>query len=115
MYHVANDSNYIMGIYVGADKKGKEKRTFELVNSLDAVKFYNSGLKEQNIDILPYEDKNGYALKWKLKIGSMVLLYEDTPSEIYDLDLKALSKRLYKSTIEPIFNFHFNAYPFLSS
>lgn len=98
MYHVANDSNYIMGIYVGADKKGKEKRTFELVNSLDAVKFYNSGLKEQNIDILPYEDKNGYALKWKLKIGSMVLLYEDTPSEIYDLDLKALSKRLYKIT-----------------
>lgn len=97
-FHVANDSNYIMGIYVGADKKGKEKRTFELVNSLDAVRFYNSGVLKQGIDLLPNEDSNGYALKWRLKIGTMVLLYENTPDEIYDLDIKMLTRRLYKIT-----------------
>ena len=97
-FHVANDSNYIMGIYVGAGKKGKEKRTFELVNSLDAVRFYNSGVLKQGIDLLPDEDSNGYALKWKLKIGTMVLLYENTPEEIYDLDRRMLSRRLYKIT-----------------
>lgn len=97
-FHVANDSNYIMGIYVGADKKGKEKRTFELVNSLDAVRFYNSGVLKQGIDLLSNEDSNGYALKWKLKIGTMVLLYENTPDEIYDLDMKMLTRRLYKIT-----------------
>lgn len=97
-FHVSNDSNYIMGIYVGADKKGKEKRTFELVNSLDAVRFYNSGVLKQGIDLLPNEDSNGYALKWRLKIGTMVLLYENTPDEIYDLDIKMLTRRLYKIT-----------------
>lgn len=97
-FHVANDSNYIMGIYVGTDKKGKEKRTFELVNSLDAVRFYNSGVLKQGIDLLPNEDSNGYALKWKLKIGTMVLLYENTSDEIYDLDTKMLTRRLYKIT-----------------
>lgn len=97
-FHVANDSNYIMGIYAGADKKGKEKRTFELVNSLDAVRFYNSGVLKQGIDLLPNEDSNGYALKWRLKIGTMVLLYENTPDEIYDLDIKMLTRRLYKIT-----------------
>ena len=97
-FHVSNDSNYIMGIYVGADKKGKEKRTFELVNSLDAVRLYNSGVLKQGIDLLPNEDSNGYALKWRLKIGTMVLLYENTPDEIYDLDIKMLTRRLYKIT-----------------
>lgn len=95
-YHVANDSNYIMGIYIGTDKKGKEKRTFELINSLDAVRFYNSGLIKQGMNLLPFEDSNGYTLKWRLKIGTMVLLYENTPDELYDLDLNMLVKRLYK-------------------
>ena len=97
-FNVANDSNYIMGIYVGVDKNGKEKRTFELVNSLDAVRFYNSGVLKQGIDLLPHEDSTGYTLRWKLKIGTMVLLYDNTPEEIYDLDTKILTRRLYKIT-----------------
>lgn len=97
-YHVANDTNYAMGIYVGQDKKGKAKREFELVNTLDAVTFYNSGVNKQGIDLLPVKSKNGYPLKWKLRVGMMVLLYENTPEEIYDLDKKELTKRLYKVT-----------------
>lgn len=97
-FHVANDSNYIMGIYVGKNKNGKEKRDFELINLLDAVEYYNSGVSAQGIDILPTESKNGYPLRWKLKIGTMVLLYEETPEEIYELDEAGLCKRFYKVT-----------------
>lgn len=97
-FHVANDTNYAMGIYVGQDKKGKPKREFELVNTLDAVTFYNSGVRTQGLDLLPSKSKNGYPLKWKLRVGMMVLLYENSPEEIYELDKKELAKRLYKVT-----------------
>ena len=97
-FYVTNDSNYIMGIYVSKNKNGKEKRDFELINRLDAVEYYNSGVSAQGIDILPTESKNGYPLRWKLKIGTMVLLYEETPEEIHELDEVELCKRLYKIT-----------------
>lgn len=98
-FHVANDSNYIMGIFVGEGKNGKEKRDFKLVNALDAADYYNSDSAAQNIDILPAtSQEHGYPLKWSLKIGTMVLLYENTPEEIYELDNKGLVKRLYKIT-----------------
>ena len=97
-FHVLNDSNYMMGIYVGKDKRGKGKRDFELINRLDAVAYYNSGVSAQGIDILPTESKNGFPLRWKLKIGTMVLLYEEIPEEIYELDEAGLCKRLYKIT-----------------
>jgi len=98
-FHVANDLNYAMGIYVEADSQNKKaKRGFELVNLLDAVTFYNSGVKTQGIDLLPTVSKKGFPLKWRLKIGLMVLLYETSPEEINDLDKRELSKRLYKIT-----------------
>ena len=31
-YHVTNDSNYLLALYIGKDKKGKEKREFEIIN-----------------------------------------------------------------------------------
>lgn len=96
--HVANDSNYMMGIYVGKNKSGKEKREFELINSLDAVEYYNSGVSAQDIGLLPLESKNGYLLKWQLKVGTMVLLYDESPDEVYELDSSELCKRLYKIT-----------------
>lgn len=97
-FHVANDSNYMMGIYVGKNKNGKEKREFELINSLDAVEYYNSGVSAQDIGLLPLESKNGYLLKWQLKVGTMVLLYDESPDEVYELDSSELCKRLYKIT-----------------
>lgn len=97
-FHVANDSNYMMGIYAGKSKNGKEKREFELINNLNAVEYYNSGVSVQDIDILPSESKKGYPLKWRLRVGTMVLLYDETPEEIYELDEIQLCKRLYKIT-----------------
>lgn len=48
--------------------------------------------------MVPLFSKNGYELRYKLKIGTMVLLYENSPEEVWELDRKNLQKRLYKVT-----------------
>ena len=97
-YHVQNDRNYMMAIYVGQDKRGKEKREFELVNNIIAANFYrrsNDRIPTDN-QLVPLYSKSGYELRYKLKIGTMVLLYENSPEEVWELDRKNLQKRLYK-------------------
>ncbi len=93
-FHVANDLNYMMGIYVGTDSKGKPKRDFVLVNSLDAVRQSNGKGSEE----LLQKEKTGCPLLWIIKTGTMVLLYEKTPEEVYEANPKELQKRLYKVT-----------------
>lgn len=99
-YHVQNDRNYMMAIYVGQDKKGKEKREFELVNNIAAANFYRRSNDRVPTDnqLVPLYSKSGYELLYRLKIGTMVLLYENNPEEIWELDKKNLQKRLYKVT-----------------
>lgn len=99
-YHVQNDRNYMMAIYVGYDKKGKEKREFELVNNITAANFYRRSNDKVPTDnqLVPLYSKSGYELRYKLKIGTMVLLYENSPEEVWELDRKNLQKRLYKVT-----------------
>ena len=99
-YHVQNDRNYMMAIYVGHDKKGKEKREFELVNNITAANFYRRSNDRVPTDgqLVPLFSENGYELRYKLKIGTMVLLYENGPEEVWELDKVNLQKRLYKVT-----------------
>lgn len=99
-YHVQNDRNYMMAIYVGYDKKGKEKREFELVNNITAANFYRRSNDKVPTDnqLVPLYSKSGYELRYKLKIGTMVLLYENSPEEVWELDRKNHQKRLYKVT-----------------
>ncbi len=99
-YHVQNDRNYMMAIYVGHDKKGKEKREFELVNNITAANFYRRSNDRVPTDgqLVPFNSKSGYELRYKLKIGTMVLLYENGPEEVWELDKVNLQKRLYKVT-----------------
>lgn len=99
-YHVQNDRNYMMAIYVGLDKKGKEKREFELINNITAANFYRRSNDKVPTDnqLVPLYSKSGYELKYRLKIGTMVLLYENSPEEVWELDRKNLQKRLYKVT-----------------
>ena len=98
-YHVQNDRNYMMAIYVGQNAKGKEKRAFELVNNLTAANFYRRSNDRVPTDnqIVPLA-KDGLPLCYRLKIGTMVILYENSPEEVWDLDKKNLQKRLYKVT-----------------
>ena len=92
-FNVANDRNYCMGIYEGTDEKGKVKRSFKLLNNLNATGAVNEGVA---MNMVPPEDSNGYKLKHILKIGTMVLLYENNPEEVYEANAEELTRRLYK-------------------
>lgn len=98
-YHVANDGNYCMAIYEGQDKKGKPKRTFELISNFEAAQYFKASAdRETRPDLVPLADVNGFPLKCILKTGTMVLFYENSPAELYDCSPKELTKRLYKVT-----------------
>jgi CRISPR-associated endonuclease Csn1 len=88
----------MMAIYIGHDKKGKEKREFELVNNIDAARYFKRSCCN-NDELVPKTSyKGGYPLAYCLKIGTMVLLYDESPDEVWDLDKESLVKRLYKVT-----------------
>lgn len=95
-YYVANDGNYCMAIYEGIDVRGKTKRSFQIVNNLEAAKFYNN--KTNRYDLVPQSDENDYPLKYILRAGTMVLFFENSPEELYECSRAELSKRLYKVT-----------------
>lgn len=97
-FYVANDSNYIMAIYEGV-AKGKIKRDFTLVNNITAAKFFKKSAGNDGESIVSDVSKDGYPLKWTLKTGQHVLLYEKSPEEVLSLDYKELAKRLYYVTI----------------
>ena len=95
--HVTNDSNYMLAIYEGLDSNGRLKRAFKLVSNLEAANFYRrSNLSEKGIHHIVNPQKDGYPLKYQLKIGTMVLLYENNPEEVWQLNQQGLQKRLYK-------------------
>ena len=75
------------------------KRTFELINNLDAAKYFKASTdREACPDLVPRADANGFPLKYTLKTGTMVLFYENSPAELYDCSRRELAKRLYKVT-----------------
>lgn len=97
-FHVVNDSNYLLALYIGKDKKGKEKRDFELVNVLDAARYFRTSNDKEaaGYNMVPIKSKHDYPFAYTLKIGTMVLLYEKTPEEVWDAASGEINRRLYK-------------------
>lgn len=97
-YHVANDSNYMLAIYIGKDKKGKEKRAFEIVNTLQAAQYFKTSNDKEAVghSLVPIKSEHDYPFAYSLKIGTMVLLYEKSPAEIWEAQRKEINKRMYK-------------------
>jgi CRISPR-associated endonuclease Csn1 len=94
--YVANDSNYCIALYEGIIK-GKIKRNFKILKNIEASKLYNKDKdKDKNNILLPISDENDYPLKYILRIGTMVLFYENSAEELYNSKIEDLSKRLYK-------------------
>lgn len=97
--YAQNDENFAMAIYEDFDKKGKIKRSYEMINNIDAGSYYklsnNEHKKKYDIVTNPH-DKSGLALKYILKKGLMVLFYKDNSEEIIELSIKDLRNRLYK-------------------
>ena len=99
-FHVTNDGNYLLAIYIGKDKRGKQKRDFELLNNLQAAQYYktsNDRVRAGN-PIVPIKSSNDYPLAYTLKTGTMILLYEKSPMEVYEASKTELCRRLYKVT-----------------
>lgn len=92
-YYVANENNYAMAIYEGKDVKGKVRRSFRLINNLEASRMTEMGLK----GFVGDRDGKGYRLLCILKIGTMVIFYENDRSEVINLSSEEVSRRLYKT------------------
>lgn len=99
-YHVTNDSNYLLALYIGKDKKGKEKREFEIINMLQTAQYFKTSNDKVAVgnNIVPIKSEHDYPFAYSLKIGTMVLLYEKTPNEVWDASVKERGRRMYKIT-----------------
>ena len=97
-YHVTNDSNYLLALYIGKDKKGKEKREFEIINMLQTAQYFKTSNDKVAVgkNIVPLKSEHDYPFAYSLKIGTMVLLYEKSPNEVWDASIVDNNKRLYK-------------------
>ena len=113
-FHVQNDRNYMMAIYVGNDGRGKEKRAFEIVSNIKAASFYRRSNQEPGGQPLVPNSKIGLPIKHQLKIGSMVLLYEKNPEEVWDLDAIRILRRMYIITGLSSMIIQTNAYGIIS-
>ncbi len=94
-----NDENFAMAIYEDFDKKGKIKRSFEMINNIDAGSYYklSNGANKTKYDIVTNpHDKTGLPLKYILKKGLMVLFFKENHHEILELPINDLHDRLYK-------------------
>ena len=108
-YHVKVDRNYLMAVYVGKDAKGKEKCEYKLLTTLTAASYYKTSNDKEMTghNIVPLLSVHDYPLAFILKIGTMVLFYENDPEEIWDNPVKRLYKvtELWKSG-RVVFTFH---------
>lgn len=98
-YHVANDSNYCMAIYEGRDQRDKLKRSFKLVSNFEAAQYFKQSTDKNGVaELVSQSDAMDYPLNWILKVGTMVLFYENSANELYESSKEELVKRLYKVT-----------------
>lgn len=94
-FHVVNDHNYLMGIYRG-EQNGKIKSAFEMRTMLDAVSHYKASNSSNEREHIVPSSKSGLPLVYTLKIGTIVILYENHPDEIDFSNVPDINQRLYK-------------------
>lgn len=98
-YHAKNDGNYCMAIYEGIDKKGKISRSNQLINIIDAGKYFRLSNDDKKVyPIAPEKDENLNPLKYILTKGKMVLMYDKSPKELYDMPEIKLLDHLFQIT-----------------
>ena len=89
-FYAAVGDLYTMCCYTNG--KNKEYRIYSLY---DIAQHRKSGI-EDIPEFITDEKGNRLELSYKLRKGDMVLLYEKTPEELYDMDPVNLKRRLYK-------------------
>jgi len=98
-YHAKNDGNYCMAIYEGLDKKGKLSRSNQLINIIDAGKYFKLSNEDKKLyPIAPEKDENLNPLKYILTKGKMVLIYDKSQNELFEMSEEKLLERLFEIT-----------------
>lgn len=95
-YYVTNDENYVMAIYEGVEK-GKTAREYKLVSNLAAAQRLKKSVKERE-EVVPAKSPKGFSLRYVLRKGLHVILYEHTPEEVDFTNAGNISRRLYVVT-----------------
>ncbi|MGL5560992.1 MAG: type II CRISPR RNA-guided endonuclease Cas9, partial [Tannerellaceae bacterium] len=100
--YVTNDSNhkmYIFEDFTDDDSKKKPKRGFALLSNYNSIQlrglFQTDIIKQLKTD---YNVPVHFALKQELVAGSKVLLWDETPEELYDCKPNELQERYYTVT-----------------
>ena len=93
-FHVATDGNYCMAIYEGIIK-GKTKRTYEIVNMLEAAAYYKKSANLKEFYPIAPETKNGLKYRCMVRTGTQIILLQDDKEQIDIKNTASLSKRLY--------------------
>ena len=95
-YYAQNDDNYLCLFYEGMEK-GKLQRAFRLVNYLDIarLKMKTTNALFTEPEFCFYNGNRSMPLIAAIKKGTRVLMYTNFKEEIKEMDIDALSKRLF--------------------
>ena len=93
-FHVTPDGNYCMAIYEG-EVKGKMKRTYEIVNMIDAASYFKKSAGLSNQYPIAPENKNGLKLRCTVRTGTQIILLQSDDEEINLTDKQDLARRFY--------------------
>lgn len=90
--HVDNEVNDLFLIYEGVNSKGQLARSYDVISNIKAAARYN----HKDGELIPQKDENGFSIKMVLRVGALLLLYKESPEELYNLPIQELVNRLYK-------------------
>lgn len=93
-FHVTLDGNYCMAIYEG-EVKGKMKRTYEIVNMIDAAAYYKKSADLTKQYPIAPENKNGLKYRCSVRTGTQIILLQSDNEEINLADKEDLARRFY--------------------
>lgn len=93
-FHVTLDGNYCMAIYEG-EMKGKIKRTYEIVNMIDAASYFKKSADlTKHYPIAP-ETKNGLKYRCTVRTGTQIILLQSDDEELDLANKEDLTRRFY--------------------
>ncbi|MBR6030806.1 MAG: CRISPR-associated protein Csn1 [Bacteroidaceae bacterium] len=93
-FHVTLDGNYCMAIYEG-EVKGKTKRTYEIVNMIDAASYFKKSTNLMKQGSIVPESKNGLKYRCIVRTGTQILLLQSDDEKINLADKEEIAKRFY--------------------
>ena len=93
-YHVTIDGNYCMAIYEG-EVKGKVKRTYEIINMLDAAAYFKESANLTKLYPIAPEEKNGLKFRCAVRTGTQIILLQEDDEEINLMNKEDMARRFY--------------------